>query len=209
MRTRDRDATSLPAAAAVPATLLIGGIAVALIELDAVSAHMAMHIIAMNVVAPLCAIIAALRSTRTSSPAPLWLAAALQMAAMWIWHIPQMQAFAMQSRAAMMLMHASLFCTALLFWTLLLRLRGSARWQGILALVVTGKLSCLLAALLVFSPRHLFEAGHHAPSLDDQQMAGLLMLTACPVSYAVAGAVMAMQLAGIHPWRREQNATAS
>jgi putative membrane protein len=88
-------------------------------------------------------------------------------------------------------------------------MRGAMRWHGILGLVVTGKLSCLLAALLVFSPRQLFtEAHHHVGSLDDQQVAGLLMLTACPLSYVVAGAVMAMQLSGIIRQRREPHAPA-
>ncbi len=53
-------------------------------------------------------------------------------------------------------MHGSLFAVALLFWTGVLQMRGPGRWQAILGLIITGKLSCLLAALLIFSPRFLY-----------------------------------------------------
>ena len=78
----------------------------------------------------------------------------------------------------------------------LLRLHGTERWHGVLGLLVTGKLSCLLAALLVFAPRPLYphRPSRSAMSLADQQLAGLLMLTACPLSYVVAGIVMTVAI---------------
>jgi putative membrane protein len=45
--------------------------------------------------------------------------------------------------------------------------------------------------LLTFSPRALYVASSHAGHrLDDQQLAGLLMITACPLSYLVAAVVI-------------------
>jgi putative membrane protein len=64
-------------------------------------------------------------------------------------------------------------------------------------LLVTGKLFCLLGALLVFAPRSLYllQNGHEAHfgpiTIEDQQLAGLLMLLACPLSYLLAGVVIA------------------
>ena len=66
-------------------------------------------------------------------------------------------------------------------------------WQAILALLVTGKLACLLGALLVFAPRPIYAGPHHGFDLADQQMAGLLMLAACPMSYVLAGIVIAVE----------------
>lgn len=64
-----------------------------------------------------------------------------------------------------------------------------------MALLLTGKLACLLGALLIFAPRELYRL-HGLPSLEDQQLAGLLMITACPLSYVVAGVAMAAQAIG-------------
>jgi putative membrane protein len=73
------------------------------------------------------------------------------------------------------------------------------------ALLITGKLFCLLAALLVFSPRVLYPdalaAHRHAPVaadlLSDQHLAGLLMLVLCPLTYVLAGVLIAER------WLRE------
>ena len=59
---------------------------------------------------------------------------------------------------------------------------------------------CLACVLLVFAPRGLYPAllsashaaGHAMPiRLEDQQLAGLLMLVVCPVTYLTAGVAMA------------------
>ncbi len=50
---------------------------------------------------------------------------------------------------------------------------------------------------------------HHAlPSLEDQQLAGLLMIAACPLSYVVAGIVLTVQLIGELPARTNRHARA-
>ena len=104
----------------------------------------------------------------------------------------------MQTASGTLLMQVSLFLIATLFWTCVVQARGNARWQAILGLVITGKLSCLLAALFIFSPRFLYAGDHHAAAvwIGDQQLAGLLMITACPLSYLTAGLVLALQLSG-------------
>ena len=107
---------------------------------------------------------------------------------------------AMQSSLLHSLMQLSLFAAAIWFWSALLGLRGGARWRGLLALLLTAKIFCLLGVLLVFAPRLLYpeamfsaHAGGHlvSASLADQQLAGLLMLVVCPASYLTAAVVKA------------------
>ena len=167
-------------------------------SLGTLSAHMAMHIALMNVVAPVVAI-ALVKRLRSLSSAAFWSIATLQIGMLWFWHLPAVQAAATTYSGGALLMHGSLFAVALLFWTGVLQMRGPGRWQTILGLIITGKLSCLLAALLIFSPRFLYTSHHHAASIEDQQLAGLLMITACPVSYVLAGIVIAVSMAGILP----------
>ena len=160
---------------------------------------MAAHIALMNVAAPLAAAFLAvhLLAPLTAFPvSALWIAATLQIALLWIWHAPALQHAAMQSHSLQMAMHGTLFVAALAVWWSLLSLPHKSRWQGIAALLLTGKLACLLSALLIFAPR-LLHGGPTAPiPLEDQHLAGLLMITACPLSYVVAAVVLAAQIIG-------------
>ena len=69
--------------------------------------------------------------------------------------------------------------------------------RALSALLVTAKLSCLLGALFIFAPRPLY-AGYLASNgiqtdgsaLEDQHVAGLLMLTAYTFSYIGAAVVI-------------------
>lgn len=196
----------LPALAALAAILSGAFLIVPAAEFGGFSRHMAVHTAAMNVLAPLTAITVLVTMPGRGRPGVFWAAAALQVGMLWAWHLPALQHFAGDVAGALV-MHGSLFLAALAFWSSLLRLQGFDRWHGVLGLLVTGKFSCLLAALLVFAPRPLYAIGHHAPSsLADQQLAGLLMLTACPLSYVVAGVVMTAQLVRDLPARSDPHA---
>jgi putative membrane protein len=164
---------------------------------------MVIHIVGMSVLAPLlaagwAALIARVRSTGGRE---LWAATALQIAALWIWHLPAAHHLTAASVPVTLAMHASLLMAAIWFWLSLIRLREAQQWQGILALLITGKLACLLAALLVFAPRPLLAAHshHHIAdhALDDQHQAGLLMIVACPASYVLAGMLIAVRVIGV------------
>jgi putative membrane protein len=161
---------------------------------------MLQHILLMSVVAPLCAVSLvfyrswAMNAWRT---ALLWSATCLQLGLLWAWHMPMLHAAAQTSIAIRAIMSVSLFLAAVGFWAAVLLTPSKSVWQAILALLVTGKLACLLSALLVFAPRQLYSPHglEHAPTtLDDQQLAGLLMLTACPLSYVLAGTVLALAM---------------
>lgn len=165
--------------------------------------HMAVHILAMNVAAPFG--ILAWRWARGARPGPAgarWIgpAAALQIMLLWAWHLPAPMAFAFAMPGGEMLMHVSLFLAALWFWGLIINEAEAARWRALGALLFTGKLFCLLGVLLTFSPRALYvrAAELHLGSpvaaealVPDQQLAGLMMLVACPAVYVLAGIIIA------------------
>jgi putative membrane protein len=188
-------ASALPAAVSGFAVLGAGAFTLLAYQLGAQSAHMAFHIAMMSVAAPLAAAaLAAKLPGFVGSPRSLWAATAVQLALFWGWHIPSIQQAAMTSHALQAAMHATLLLSSVWFWCSVVRLPADSRWQAIAALLLTGKLACLLSALLVFSPRLLYGANHGAMHLDDQQLAGLLMITACPLSYLVAALVIAIQI---------------
>lgn len=189
--------------------------------------HMAAHILAMNVVAP--ALVLALptlpvrrRAVATAgfstgangvsveglgSGRSLAAATALQLALLWGWHTPAVFAAATASAGLMALMHLSLFATALWFWSAVVTATRRGDWGPLGALLVTGKLFCLLGLLLAFAPRALYASAAFiqscfasggtfgpSPPVADQQLAGLLMLTACPLVYVTAAIVIAQKM---------------
>jgi putative membrane protein len=156
---------------------------------------MLLHIATMNVAAPVAAALLAHRFTFRAR-GMLAAAAAGQIAVLWAWHSPLVLASA--SLPLHLVLQALLFGSALLFWLALLGKARDMCWSPLGALLVTGKLACLIGALLVFAPRPLYASiglcASVPASLEDQQLAGLLMLTACPASYLIAGVVLASHL---------------
>lgn len=165
-----------------------GGALFALAQTGPLARMMAGHILLMNVVAPLLAVL--LRGRRPAGGRTLLAASLLQLALLWATHLPALTALL---HGPMMLVPAALlFASALWFWRAVLGQQGARRWRGLLALLLTGKFYCLLGVLLVFAPRPLYPG--QAPAsllLADQQQAGLLMTVACPLSYVLAAVIIA------------------
>lgn len=92
-----------PVALGTPAVLAAGALALAVLDLGPLSAHMAQHIALMNVLSPLAAILicasgyAASIGALREGPGGLWLAAALQVLLLWAWHLPSLQVWGMTS----------------------------------------------------------------------------------------------------------------
>ena len=154
--------------------------------------HMAMHILLMSVVSPALALalLAIANGTGLRLPGrPMGLATAttVQLSLLWGWHTPPAIESALHEGGMHNLMQASLFAAALWFWFEIFADRGAFRWRALFALMVTGKLFCLLGVLLVFAPRAIY-AGH---TQADQHLAGLLMVVACPLTYVLAGVTIA------------------
>jgi putative membrane protein len=174
--------------------------------LGPLAGHMGQHILVMNAVAPILALgflHLAPRSVPSWSPLTrLALATAAQIVLLWGWHVPPVLQLAWQHWWLLWAMHATLFAVALFFWLAVFSVDGTECWKPIAMLLITGKLFCLLGALLVFAPRPLYQIahGHHGAAsawtgstLEDQQLAGLLMIAICPLTYVVAGVVIAAQ----------------
>jgi len=163
------------------------------------SAHMLQHIILMNVLAPAAMLF--FRRFGARSSRHHWIFATLtQVILLWLWHAPPLYEAAASHPMSLVAMHLSLAFSACWFWLSVFSVGEEKVWQGIVAILLTGKLFCLLGALLVFSPRLLYQISCFSEpcrsslelfALADQQMAGSLMLIACPMSYVVIGTVMA------------------
>lgn len=168
------------------------------------AAQMGAHILLMNVLAPLLALAAiagcGAKARAFASGRVLAAATALQLLLLWAWHAPNVLTLAMRQPAAHAIMQASLLTASLAFWLAILSEEGASRWRGVVAILFTGKLSCLLGVLLLFAPRLLDSGaalghGHaafgDAELLADQRLAGLLMLLACPLCYVLSGVMIA------------------
>lgn len=155
------------------------------------------HILLMNLVAPIIAVWAARSSLPLRRPfAGLAVPATVQLLLLWGWHAPPSLAAAMDSSGLHWAMQISLLSAALWFWIAVVRATAGGQWRAIAALLMTSKLFCLLGVLLTFASYPLYPAltHHGATALDplaDQQLAGLMMLVACPLSYLVAAVVVA------------------
>jgi len=158
--------------------------------------HMMQHLVLMNLVVPLAVLLFRRLFNEAIGRSWPW-ATAIQVVFLWGWHNPPALGAAMASPVLMVLMHVSLSAAAAWFWASIAAMPREESWRALFALLVTGKLFCLLGALLVFAPNLLFDLGatHYgtaaAMSLDDQQMAGMVMLIACPLSYVAAGIALA------------------
>jgi putative membrane protein len=138
------------------------------------AAHMVQHMLLIGVAAPLLAV--SLPRLRFRP----WLAFAAHGAVFWLAHAPAVIHWMSASGAAHMLVHAALLGTALAFWCAIARRSAGEASLWVLATMIhTG----VLGAFLTFAPRVLY-AGH---SLEDQQLAGLLMWVPGGFLYLAAG----------------------
>lgn len=155
--------------------------------------HMAQHVLAMSVAAILAAL--AMRSYDGQLQVSLTVATVVQLGGLWLWHMPAVFAAAHHDFALDMLMKTSLFVAALVFWRAILRTGRGAAWPPILALLITAKLFCLLGAAFVFARRALYpQIGNPErwgfSALEDQQLAGLLMVGSCGLIYVAAATAL-------------------
>lgn len=208
-----------PALLSAGTVLAVGALIILSSDLGPWARHMGLHIASMNVIAPLLAVLAVTRwPTLHSGGLLLWASTILQVGLLWASHAPPVHNGLISLPGLQLALHGLLLLTAMLFWTSLLTLSGPPRWQAIPALMLTAKLVCLLGALLIFAPRALYGTSGHldhgepqmsaAQSLNDQHLAGLLMIAACPLSYLVAAVAITAQLINLRDvsdparWRR-------
>ncbi|WP_315760508.1 cytochrome c oxidase assembly protein [Sphingomonas sp. Y38-1Y] len=165
--------------------------------------HMAGHMLAVAVAAPLIA--AGLSGTR-ADPARRWPRVVTPMAAMlaelvivWSWHLPAAREAVMATRAAMLTEQAMYLGAGLALWSA--AFAAPNRASGIGALLLTSMHMTLLGALIGLAPRPLYGEmammDHGLDPLADQQLGGVVMLTIGAASYLLGGlALLAKVLSG-------------
>ena len=185
------------------APAVVGAVAVAVVGLPALwlltfgplATHMALHIALISVIAPLFAMLLLELGVSAGASARMAVGKHCRTAfALWAVHAPEpARRSVREPRRLPRFFGRCSLASAVIFWLSVCSARPAQWWQAILALLVTGKLACLLGALLVFAPRPIYSVAHHGFDLADQQMAGLLMLAACPLSYVLAAIVIAVE----------------
>ncbi|RXT20746.1 hypothetical protein B5U98_18210 [Bosea sp. Tri-39] len=202
---RSRESTTQHLDASGPITIgaavlaVSGLITVSVVELGPLSLQMLQHLALMNVAAPLVALGLSKRGRLASTA--LLPAGFVQLLALWAWHAPAVQQLAASSGASQFGLMSVLAGAAVWFWSALI---AASEWRALIALLLTGKLACLLGALLIFAPRDLYNLDGLVlalcttgpSSLADQQLAGLLMITACPLSYLITGIALVARMIG-------------
>lgn len=153
--------------------------------------HMAAHMIAVAIAAPLVALGVqhgrwdpATRWPRLAAPLP---AALVEAVIVWGWHVPALRRLADHQPAWLILEQASFLAAGLLLWSAVLAPRHRA--AGVGALLVTSMHMTLLGALIGLAPRPLY-THHGADALIDQQIAGVVMLLVGGVAYLLGGLAM-------------------
>ena len=184
------------------------------------SAHMAQHITLMGLAAPLLVLGQPLATMTRALPrrwqrwfgalaqAAAWrraqrllsapgVATALMLGVFLFWQAPRALAVALEDDLVHAVMHGSIFAAALPFWTMIARSGNRGFGVRIAALFVCFKFSLIFGALLTFSGRALYPAYGAWPEawgltlIEDQQLAGVLMMTAAAMMYLVAALVVA------------------
>ncbi|MEZ5815490.1 MAG: hypothetical protein R3D44_00210 [Hyphomicrobiaceae bacterium] len=152
------------------------------------SRHMLLHIALMNILAPLIAM-----AIPSDEPGRRFLARTLlastvaQMVLLYLWHVPTIMhahyptAFAIAASSVLTL-------AAIWFWrSVLAAMTESEYWRAAAALVVSGKLFCVLGIVLTLLP----DERTISALLSDRQTGGLIMVVACSSSYVLAAVLSA------------------
>lgn len=161
--------------------------------------HMAGHMIAVAVAAPLLAL--GLTGT-VLDPARRWPRVVTPMAMMlvellivWLWHLPAMRAAA-QSIPVLVIEQFCFLAAGLLLWSSVCH--APQRLAGIGALLLTSMHMTLLGVLIGLAPRPLYPMGHHGlagiDALVDQQLGGVIMLLLGAASYFIGGLALLASL---------------
>jgi putative membrane protein len=210
-------------------TLALVALGLALLSpLDALSsalasAHMVQHLLLVVVAAPLLALSAPSSAILRGSPlavrrasgrwrrrlglthgnlavlrhpAAVWL---LQVGVLWFWHAAAPYDAALDNRFLHLLEHASFLVTAVLFWHVVIGVRGAARVSGglgVLLVFAMAMQSVFLSALLTFA-RTPWYSGYATTTaswgldpLADQQVAGVIMWIPAGGIYLAAALVL-------------------
>lgn len=173
-----------------------------------VTGHMAAHMAAVAMAAPLLAfglaggcLDPAARWPRVVAPVPMSM---LELLVVWGWHLPGACTLVVCGAAGLMLEQAMFLAAGLLLWSACLGMcetgDSTRRAAGIVALLLTTMHMTLLGVLITLAPRPLFGTvgftvlGATLPPLADQQLGGVVMLCTGAGSYLLGGLALLYRL---------------
>lgn len=190
-------------AALIAGLVLLGAavwLAFGLFEADSFTSHMIVHMVIVVVAAPLIAMgvsgtrLDVTRDNAWLAPLPMSL---VELAAVWIWHVPAFRQMADRSILLAALEIATFFAAGLLLWLSSLGAgrtgSNERRLAGVVALLLTSMHMTLLGVLLTMAPRPLYGAeavtclGVVLSAGEDQQIGGVVMLILGAVAYLLGG----------------------
>ncbi|TNY30777.1 cytochrome c oxidase assembly protein [Pelagovum pacificum] len=146
--------------------------------------HMIRHMALVAIVAPLL-VLGLPKVSALLAIAPL-MAAVLEFAVVWGWHLPRLHGAARTENAAFVAEQASFLVVGLLVWAGCLRATHPLAGAG--GLLLTSMHMTLLGALLILAPRDLYYAFCGTePNVSAQQFGGMIMLAVGTPVYLVAG----------------------
>lgn len=158
------------------------------------SARVAHHVLLVAVVAPLLALALPERPRAGKGLTLEWLVA-IHALILWFWHVPQVYAVGIATAPAYWTMQLSLFGSGFLMWRRILSPRTHAG-AAMLALLATLVQMGMLGALLTFAQSPLY-APHAATTypygltpLEDQQLGGLIMWVPAALPYLFAALLL-------------------
>ncbi|WP_299819621.1 cytochrome c oxidase assembly protein [uncultured Jannaschia sp.] len=197
--------------------VLLGALALlAALVWRTISGRLAVAVLFLAFVSPLCALSSALFSARVvhhvllvAVAAPLLVRAAgprgaglpasafaVSTATLWAWHWPGAYDLALSHVGVYWLMQLSLLGSAVWFWRVVLAPERSGV-EALTLIVAAFAQMGMLGAILFFAPQPLYEAHLLAPfawglaPLDDQRLGGLLMWVPAGLPYAAVAAFVA------------------
>jgi putative membrane protein len=170
--------------------------------------HMAAHMAAVAIAAPLIAFGFAGTRADPATRLPLIVAplpmSLIELLVVWGWHLPAARAFAAGSAAGLVLEQAMFLAAGLLLWSACLGTRdadsSARRAAGVIALLLTTMHMTLLGALITLAPRTLFGTagftclGVTLSPIVDQQLGGVVMLLVGAGSYLLGGLALLSRL---------------
>ncbi|MGZ8928488.1 MAG: cytochrome c oxidase assembly protein, partial [Methylobacter sp.] len=173
-----------------------------------ITAHMAAHMAAVAIAAPLMAYGFAGTWADPASRWPLILTpmpmSLIELLVVWGWHLPAARAFVASSEAGLALEQGMFLIAGLLLWSACLGTRDAVnsarRAAGIIALLLTTMHMTLLGTLITLAPRTLFGTagfsclGVTLSPIVDQQLGGVIMLLVGAGSYLFGGLALLYRL---------------
>ncbi|MDB5421644.1 MAG: hypothetical protein JWR59_1591 [Brevundimonas sp.] len=150
------------------------------------------HLILICVVAPLL-VWSGPRIAGRPGVAAVLTATALQTLVLWAWHAPALYGAALSHDAVYWTMQATLLAAAVLFWATIRAANAPTAAFGLVTTMVQmGVLGALLvfAGSAVYAPHALTTEAWGLSSLEDQQLAGLIMWAPAGGLYLVAALVL-------------------